>query len=407
MANTIIVANLLQKEVIKNLDKKAVIFPCANPAYTGELKEKGTTVEVETLPSFNMDMGQTAGNDITAQDWAITSETLVINEVFNKNLKIKDLEAIQSNLNLRSQLWGRIAEATARTYDQYVASLIVENTYSWNRLVQGSPATETTSTITTTLDAIAQTLEEQNVDVAWGDVYCFINPACKGLINSSDLYKSFDKWLAHRQKGYIGDYAWMMIISTNNLPFKQKITLTTIPTANDTFTMTIKWTAIVWTFVASGGASSAWDISIWANAAAAQANMVLAINWTWTPAAATYIDVSAANRKLIANALCNLTTFASDVTYFTAAYYVLLAEAVTPADFVIWTASKVLMAVEKNAVNFVSQQDWYKITDAEKWFYSNLLAENAFGWKVFAINARKMVTKEVTNWATVVDINSQ
>ena len=104
MTNTIIVANLLQREVIKNLDKKSVIFPCANPAYTGELKEKGTTVEVETLPSFNMDMGQTAGDDITAVDWAITYETLVINEVFNKNLKIKDLEAIQSNLNLRSQL---------------------------------------------------------------------------------------------------------------------------------------------------------------------------------------------------------------------------------------------------------------------------------------------------------------
>jgi hypothetical protein len=51
-----------------------------------------------------MDLGQTSGEVITAEDWAITSENLVINEVFNKNLKIKDIEAIQSNLELRSQL---------------------------------------------------------------------------------------------------------------------------------------------------------------------------------------------------------------------------------------------------------------------------------------------------------------
>jgi hypothetical protein len=51
-----------------------------------------------------MDLGQTAGNAITAEDWAITSEDLSINNVFTKNLKIKDLEEIQSNLNLRSDL---------------------------------------------------------------------------------------------------------------------------------------------------------------------------------------------------------------------------------------------------------------------------------------------------------------
>jgi hypothetical protein len=40
MSNTIITANLLQKEVIKNLDKKAKIFKIANQNYTGTLTEQ-------------------------------------------------------------------------------------------------------------------------------------------------------------------------------------------------------------------------------------------------------------------------------------------------------------------------------------------------------------------------------
>ena len=134
MSNTIITKALLQKEVIRNLDKKAVIFPVANQAYTWELRQQGDTVSVQTLPSFNMDLGQTAGNAITAEDWAITSEDLTISNVFTKNLKIKDLEEIQSNLSLRSDLSWRLAESMVRTYDQYVARLAQANVYSWNQI---------------------------------------------------------------------------------------------------------------------------------------------------------------------------------------------------------------------------------------------------------------------------------
>ena len=407
MSNTIITANLLQKEVIKNLDKKAKIFKIANQNYTGTLTEQWNTVTVQNLPSFNMDLGQTSGEVITAEDWAITSENLVINEVFNKNLKIKDIEAIQSNLELRSQLWWRLAESMARTYDQYVAKLAQDNVYSWNQITLATPSTETTATITTTLDSMTQYLEEQNIEVSEGWVSCFINPALKALINSSDLFKSFDAWLNPRLNWFIWQYAWMNIIMTNNLPYRLKYTLPTIPTASDSFTLTIKWTAIVWTYVASWAASAAWDISIWANVAAAQANTVLAITWTATWSATTYIDVTAAKRKLMRNAQMKISAFSSTIAYITSAYYFWITEAITPSDWVFWTPARTIFACDSNAINFVTQMDWYKITDSNDWFFSNILTENVFWWKVFGTNARRIVTKDVTNGASVVDINTQ
>jgi hypothetical protein len=59
MSNTIILADLLMKEVVRNLDKSASIFPIANQAFTGDLRQQGNTVVVQTLPSFDMDLKQT------------------------------------------------------------------------------------------------------------------------------------------------------------------------------------------------------------------------------------------------------------------------------------------------------------------------------------------------------------
>lgn len=407
MSNVIITVALLQKEVIKNLDKKSKIFQIANQNYTGELKQQWDTVTVENLPSFNMDLGQTSGNAIVAEDWALTSENLTVDQVFTKNLKIKDLEAIQSNLELRSQLGWRLAESIARTYDQYIAKKAQENVYSWNQITLATPATETTATILTTLDNMAQLLEEQNIEVSWGWVSVFINPAIKALISSSDLYKSFDAWLPSRLNWLVWQYWWMNIIMTNNLPYRLKYTLPTIPTATDSFTLTIKWTAVVWTYVASWAATAAWDISIWANVAAAQANTVLAITWTATWTAATYIDVVAAKRKLMRNAQMAISAFAANIAYISSAYYFWITEAITPADWVFWTPARTIFACDANSINFVKQMDWYKITDWVDWFYSNILVENAFWSKVFSTNTRRIVTKDITNGASVVDINNQ
>lgn len=77
MANTIIVPELFAKEV-NNRDIKNVFYNYTNRDYTGELRNAGDTVTVQTLPTLSFASG-TAGAEITATNFTITEESLVIN----------------------------------------------------------------------------------------------------------------------------------------------------------------------------------------------------------------------------------------------------------------------------------------------------------------------------------------
>ena len=391
MTNTIIVKDLLMKDVVRNLDKKASIFPVANQQYTGDLKQQWDTVTVQTLPSFDMDLGQTAWDDITVEDWAITSDDLTVDQVFTKALKIKDLEAIQSNLSLRSQLTSRLAESMARAFDQFVAQLAMLNVNSSNALVPWVPATETSSTTFATVESMRVKLEEQNVEAAW----LFVNPAFKSLLVQSSAFDNTDTWAWIAIKWKVWQMWSFTVVMTNNLPYRIKLSIAGWDVSpNDTLTLTIWGTAIVWTYVASP--TAAWDIDIWGTATITWVNTVAAINWT-TPGS-LYVEVSAANRKLMTNALVTATTVSAWIWHITAAKSITTAESMD--NTTLWSAWRVLIWMDSFSVNFVKQLDWFKIKDAEKWFYSRLLIENAYWWAVFTENAKRIVTKDITNGAT-------
>lgn len=390
MANTIIMVANLAKETIRLLDRQSVFMKVANQAYTWELKAQWTIVTVQTFPNIDLTIWWTAGWTITTTDFVITSENLTVDQVFQYWANIKNIEEIQSNLDLQSKVSNRIAYAMADLYDRYIATELVKNANSSNRIAEGSPATLTSSTVIADVEALAVKLKSQN---AFTNPYLFVNPTYASLIRQSNIYTAFDAWLPYREKGVVWMVSWMKVYESNNMPWKRKLTMPTIPTATDTFT--VAW--ITFTFVASWTAANAWEISIWANVAAAQANLILAINWTWTASASTYIDVSSANRQILKRAMVHLSSFSSNVAYFTANQTIALTESVTPADFVYWTAANVMIACDVNAINFVKQMDWFKIADKTDWFSTNLLVENVYGSKVFTENAKMIATSEVTN----------
>lgn len=395
MANTIITTPQLMAEVIRKLDKKASIFPLANRAFEWELKRMWQIITVQEYPSFEMSLWVTLWDDITAEDWAITSHNLTIDQSANKNLKVKDIELIRSNLALENGLAARIAQSIRVVNDQFTATTAVTWVNATNKLKEWAPATLTKTDIVDEINSISQKLEEANVDVDAWNVYLFINPAVRALINNSDLNIGFDKWLQARIKGFAWMLSWMNVISTNNLPFKQKITLDGLPADWETYV--VNW--VTFTFQTAWTAAAAWDISIWATAAATQDNLIAAINGTWTPSATTYIEVSAANRQLLRQAYVNLSAFTSDIGYFTAWRYIAITWTVT--NLTMWTASRVMFAMETNAVNVPFQMIGMKVTDAEKGFYKNLLWENAWGWAVLWSNDKRIATYEMTNWVAV------
>jgi hypothetical protein len=386
MANTIITANLLQKEIIRKLDRLSVITPWANRAYTGQLKKQGDTVEVQNFPNLDFDLGGTAGAALTADDWTITSETLAIDQVAQGAWKINDLEAIQSNLNLQSQIADRVAYRERDTYDRYVASFALDANAS-NKLNGGAPATLTTSTVITELEEMRQQLSEQN---AFDDAGVFVNPAIASLIRGSNLYSGFDKGLEYRANGVLGKVAGFTVMETNNLPYAIDLQMATNPTATDTVVIA----GVTFTFVASP--SAAGDVDIGANVAESAANLILAVNGGAVGTA--YIALSDANRQTLRRAQVNLGAFASDVGALTANQLVTTAETFTDVTDTWGTGGYVMFGMDRNSINFVLQMNGglevNKLTNA---FSHQLQIEKAYGGKVFAENAKRIVTSEITN----------
>jgi len=399
----IVVENLLQKEVIRLKDKKTVIKQAANTKYQGELRKQGDVVTVQQVPNMFGNIGGTAGDDITAQAWTIADYNLTVDQVYQDNRKIKGIEQIQSNLELRGQIANRIAFGSALNEDQFVASLTTQAD-SNNKLNNQSPATLSASNTYSNITSLKRVLSEQN---AFESGMLFVSPAIHEKMRLENILGSSDVGLNLRLNGVVGRLDGFQVMETNNLAHVRSLTIDTIGTATDTFTVTGRTaqstsgtggftnTSVVWTLVANGAASSAGEISIGTSAAETQANIVLAINGTGTPGASTYIDVSAANRTAMKNAMLKISDFSSDVATLQSAIYAPVAETFTAGTNVFGVDAELMFAVDREAINFVSQMDQFKVTDAQLGFYNSLLHEKAYGGAVLGDNAKGLATNEI------------
>lgn len=386
MANTIIKDTLLQKEVMRFLGKKAVIKPFANTKFQGQLRQGGDTVRVEVFPEIVLDLSGTAGSSITQQDFVITTEDLLIDKVAQSNVGLRDIEKVQSNLNLHSQIGQKVAYALDQLADKTIAVAALDN-HADNRLNEGAPASLTKSNIVDEIEELRKVLTEQN---AFDDMALFLNAGAVMLLRLSDLYTGIDKGFPYRTGLVASDVAGFKVFQTNNLPTKQKLTMGTNPSGDDTITIH----GVAFTFKASP--SAAGDIDIGSDAAGSQANLVAAINGG-AGAGTDYKEVSAANRKTLLNAGVNITDFSSDIAYIRANQSITNSETFTAAGNIFGTAGNVIFAMSKSAVNYVSQMDRIKVENQVDAFAVNILSELVYGKKVFATGAKMIATSEITN----------
>lgn len=217
MANTVIEPVIFAKEVIRNRDIKNVFYRFANRDYTGELNQAGDTVTVQTLPTLSFASG-TAGAAITATDFTITSENLVIDRTRQLLVRITDKEAKQSNLALTMKVAERFAEAEARLFDEQVRDQIlvtdVATIPAANKIDSGAPATITTSNIFEKIEGLKVALAEQNVTER---LVLFIAPSLASLLRRSGLLDATDLGLETRIKGYMGMVSGVKVVETNAL----------------------------------------------------------------------------------------------------------------------------------------------------------------------------------------------
>ena len=215
MANTIIKPVIFAKEVIRNRDQKNVFFNFVNSDYTGELKKAGDTVTVQTLPTLSFATGGTAGAAITATDFTITSENLVVDQVAQLRVTLKDIEQTQSNLSLEQKVAQRFAEAEARLMDTVIRDQIlvtqVADIPAANKLDSGAPITLTSSNVFAAIEALKVALANQNV---MDNITVFVSPRAASLLRQSGVLDNSDTGFMTRQKGALGLISGMKMVET-------------------------------------------------------------------------------------------------------------------------------------------------------------------------------------------------
>lgn len=210
MTNTIVLKDLLMKETIKLLDDKLVITQFANRAFTGELKKQGDTVTVQTFPNLVMNDVATAGENIASQYFVIKDEDLVINKVGNANYEIKDIEEIQSNLDLQSNVADRLAYQLARKYDTFVGDLAIDGAAN-----EVATAALTKANVFAEIEKMRVKLEEDN---AGDDSALFVRPDVASLIRQAPERDGFREGAEARIKAYVGTWSDFKIYQSNNVP---------------------------------------------------------------------------------------------------------------------------------------------------------------------------------------------
>lgn len=234
MANTIITPAIFSNEVIRNLDRETVFLAHTNRAYEGELKQRGDTVRVQTLPTLtftasaitgagdltNSDVGTWPGGVITASDFAITLENLVIDKYTEKRVTLPDIQEVQSNLSLEQKVAARFSEGMGTLLDDQVVTQIlttqVADIPAANKLDSGAPITLSSSNVYGSVINMRKALKKYNVKVSnmrlfiGTDAEAFMLQASQFTTGSNDAFNVV-------KTGYIGMIAGVPVFVTTAL----------------------------------------------------------------------------------------------------------------------------------------------------------------------------------------------
>lgn len=238
MANTIITPAIFAKEVIRNRDRKNVFLVHTNRDYEWEIKTAWDVVRVQTLPTLsftaqsitgawditNSDVGTGPGGTISATDFTITLENLVINKYSPLRVTLTKHQITQSNLSLEEKVASRFAEAEARLLDEQVRDQIlvtqVADIPAANKINSSTPVTLTKTNVFEEIEKMRVALAEQNVDA---NLKLFVSPSAQSLLLQSWILDNSDKWLDVRFKGYIGMISGVEVYVTNALTVSKEM----------------------------------------------------------------------------------------------------------------------------------------------------------------------------------------
>ena len=283
MANTTFSPKIFAKETIRIFNQKNVFQRYANTDYSGELQKAGDSVMVQIAPTLtftassitspgatDFTTGTWPGGTITATDFVLTSENLVINKYVEKRFVLKDFELKQSNLNLEEKVATQVSVALANLLDSDFRDQIlvtdVATIPTANKLYSWSPKSDVSkTTIYGYIEEMRVALANQNVT---DNLVLFLCPKHYSALLQSGLLDAHEKGFDVRTSGDFRMLWNVKVVQTNALTasfemimmaewcvnYVTQITDTKITEGADGFYKNLLYTVVWWAKIFSPSA---------------------------------------------------------------------------------------------------------------------------------------------------------
>jgi len=383
MANTVAPLNpeKWMSDVQDYLNATLVAEKICNMKKFGSMVNSGDTINFPYINDMRV-QSYAQGTDLTVDEFTATADALTINRSYAATTPIDPVQVKQAEFKGYPEALARqCAFVLGQELDQKV--LYDGATNAGNSVTGG---TLTASTIYSKLtDAMAALQRANGAD---GEMFAVLDPERVALLAQSEVANGWNVADRALMNGFVGDsQAGFRIYASNNLYVSNTWNQTTIPTATDTVTLF----GVTFTFVANGTASAAGEISIGINAAAAQANFILAVNGTGTPGAATYVELSTANRRKLQNAQATCGAFATGVATITGYGKINGSETLTPTGEGWGTESGYLLCGKRGSVSCARQMmPSLYVRPEPKQLTNNYITHHLYGTTVFTRDADRL-----------------
>jgi len=300
------------------------------------------------------------------EDATYTADSKLIDKEATRAHRIRYKEMAREGFDIAVDLADRhgfaMAEAIHRNATTVAASLangIVDNEVIAGSASALTPISGSSSNPDEVGASIIQALQEANA-YGEGTPFIMMSPKQAKNFNLYSMGAGFEVADSSLRDGLFrvnrGSLFGLDTIVTNEVERFRKLTLTGAAVADDTVTITVNGTAIVWTAKAAPDEAGEFDVAL---SAAAQATIIAnMINGAATgqDSASGYYEVTAANRKLLKDAGVRATVDDDEVTIY-AFRAVTIAEGLTNGS--LGTYTEQVLAGIRNAVEIVLPSNGY------------------------------------------------
>lgn len=290
--------------------------------------------------------------NIVPQDVTWTDEYLDVDQAKIVPFYMDRIDEIQNKYNVADEFARKSAYQLKDEIDKHILRE-VSNASLWNSSAITLNPWAAWNIISTFSDAKAELSYNWVEEDMW--IFTILDPISISKIEQqftvtwfSTVDRIVNNW--YWAYWYKWNFLWIEAYMSQNVPHSVSLWMATNPTANDT--VVINWV----TFTFKAVPSVAWEVDIAWTAAWTVANLVAAINWTWTPSATTYIELDAADRI----ALKNKRVVATDDTtaiWLISAWRMVLSETLNADWDVFWTQTKTCFIGQYWCVDLVLQKD--------------------------------------------------